>query len=304
MKRLNDYDDVFKTMKFRHAKFFISAINYAFGTDYPLDVKAENITTEGYLQNQQSDGMIKINGLDSDMVLKINGLPYLMECQAYEDGAIALRIAEYSFVAAMKNAVISDGSVEMTFPRYAVVYVKSTKNTPKTTHITFVFPDGQKVYYSSDNIFIKDMTKECIIKKKMYAFIPFYITRYEKELSKKNGNLDAAIADLEYFRDCILASTVEGELSGSEASDLIGYINNIICHITDGNENERKLVQVMGGEIIESLSEKIAREAGEKAENRLIKLNSLLIEENRFEDLTRATKDDAFRKSLYAEFNI
>ena len=38
-------------------------------------------------------------------------------------------------------------------------------------------------------------------------------------------------------------------------SDLMGFVNTIITHITNGNENEERLVNVMGGKIIETQTE-------------------------------------------------
>lgn len=38
------------------------------------------------------------------------------------------------------------------------------------------------------------------------------------------------------------------------------FVNTIITHITDGNENEERLVNVMGGTVIETLSEKLIKQ--------------------------------------------
>lgn len=50
----------------------------------------------------------------------------------------------------------------------------------------------------------------------------------------------------------------------------MGFVNTIITHITNGNENEERLVNIMGGTVIETESEKLirkGREAG-KAEGK------------------------------------
>ncbi len=65
-----------------------------------------------------------------------------------------------------------------------------------------------------------------------------------------------AVNDLTYFRDEIIRLYKENELSGGEMSDLMGFVNTIITHITNGNENEERLVNVMGGRIIETQTEK------------------------------------------------
>ena len=42
--------------------------------------------------------------------------------------------------------------------------------------------------------------------------------------------------------------------------DLMGFVNTIITHIANGNKNEERLVNVMGGTIIETESEKWVRQ--------------------------------------------
>ena len=51
-----------------------------------------------------------------------------------------------------------------------------------------------------------------------------------------------------------------GELSDGEIVDLMGFVNTIITHITDGNKNEERLVNIMGGTVIETESEKLIRQ--------------------------------------------
>lgn len=49
-------------------------------------------------------------------------------------------------------------------------------------------------------------------------------------------------------------------MSDEELLDLMGFVNTIITHITNGNKNEERLVNVMGGTVIETESERQRRE--------------------------------------------
>lgn len=49
-------------------------------------------------------------------------------------------------------------------------------------------------------------------------------------------------------------------MSDEELLDLMGFVNTIITHITNGNKNEERLVNVMGGTVIETESERLRRE--------------------------------------------
>ena len=69
-----------------------------------------------------------------------------------------------------------------------------------------------------------------------------------------------AVADLNYFRDEMLRLNRKNELSDVELIDLKGFVNTIITHITNGNKNEERLVNIMGGTVIETESEKLVRQ--------------------------------------------
>ena len=259
-KKTPDYDNVFKTMKMKHKRLFVSVINDVFGKDYPLDVKVDVLPSEGYLtENETADGSKEIEEHISDFLIKIRDEVYLLECQSYDDGSMAIRIAEYAFIAARQSAVWDIGKATIPMPRFTVIYVKRTEKTPKATTITFTFPDGQSVDYKSDNVILEELTKEYIIEKRLFPYIPFYIARYEKDIVSGN-DIEAAVGDLMYFRNEIIRLHNESGLSDLEMTDLIGFIKTIITHITNGNKNEERLVNIMGGVIIETESERLMRE--------------------------------------------
>lgn len=263
-KKTHDYDNVFKTMKMKHKRLFVPVINDVFGKDYPLDTKVDILPTEGYLtENETADGSKEIEKQISDFLIKIGNEVYLLESQSYDDDSMAIRIAEYAFITARQFAVWDIGKVTIPMPRFAVIYVKRTAKTPKTTTITFTFPDGQSVDYKSDNVILEELTKEYIIEKKLFPYIPFYIARYEKGITSEN-NIDVVVEDLTYFRNEILRLHNESELSDGEMADLMGFVNTIITHITNGNKNEERLVNVMGGRIIETQTEKWIRQGMEQ----------------------------------------
>ncbi len=263
-KKTPDYDNVFKTMKMKHKRLFVSVINDVFGKDYPLDVKVDVLPSEGYLtENETADGSKEIEEQISDFLIKIRDEVYLLECQSYDDGSMAIRIAEYAFIAARQLAVWDIGKATIPMPRFTVIYVKRTEKTPKATTITFTFPDGQSVDYKSDNVILEELTREYIIEKRLFPYIPFYIARYEKDIVT-GDDIDAVVDDLIYFKNEIIRLHNESGLSDLEMTDLIGFIKTIITHITNGNKNEERLVNVMGGRVIETESERLMRQGIEQ----------------------------------------
>mgnify|MGYP001076755414 FL=1 len=256
-KKTPDYDNVFKTMKSKHKRLFISVINDVFGKEYSLDTKVEVLPSEGYLtESETADGSKEIEEQISDFLIKIGSEVYLLECQSYDDGSMAIRIAEYAFIVARQFATWDIGHATIPMPRFSVIYVKRTERTPKTTKITFTFPDGQKVNYESTNVILEEFTKEYIIEKRLFPYIPFYIARYEKDMISE-GSIENAVRDLEYFRNELVRLYEAEELTDHELIDLKGFINTIITHITNGNKNEERLVNIMGGTVIETESERL-----------------------------------------------
>ena len=187
MKKTPDYDNVFKTMKMKHKRLFISVINDVFKKNYPVDIKVEVLPSEGYLtENETTNGSKEIEEQISDFLIKIEGEVYLLECQSYDDGSMAIRIAEYAFIVARQFSTWDIGHATIPMPRFSVIYIKRTDRTPKTTMLTFVFPDGQTVDYMSDNVILEELTREEIVRKKLFPYIPFYIARYEEPIDRKS----------------------------------------------------------------------------------------------------------------------
>ena len=71
------------------------------------------------------------------------------------------------------------------------------------------------------------------------------------------GSIENAVRDLEYFRNELIRLDEAEELTENELIDLKGFINTIITHITNGNQNEERLVNIMGGTVIETESERL-----------------------------------------------
>ena len=156
MKKTPDYDNVFKTMKMKHKRLFISVINDIFGKHYSTDVKVEVLPSEGYLTESETiDGSKEIEEQISDFLIRIQGEIYLLECQSYDDGSMAIRMAEYAFIVARQSAAWDIGRAVIPMPQFSVIYIKRTDRTPKTTTITYTFPDGQSVDYKSNNIILE-----------------------------------------------------------------------------------------------------------------------------------------------------
>ena len=283
MKHTHDFDSAFQSLKNRHKRLFIAVINEAFGKHYPLDSEVTILPDRNVFHNPEgSDTERNIEERENDFLLCVCGDYYLLECQAYDDDSMSLRLAEYTFLAArsisQNEGSYDPGHITLPLPHFTVIYIKSTSRTPLTTTITFRFPTGETYEYTSKNVFLVDITKEEIIEKKLFVYIPFYIARYEKEL-KTEKDYEKAIKDLEYFRDEMLKSNYRHELNDYEMDDIRDCVNAIVTHITDGNKIEKEVTSVMGGKIYELHSDRIIREATEPLKKELAEKDHQLAEQ-------------------------
>lgn len=279
MKKTHDYDNTFKTMKQDHKRLFIAVINECFHKNYPMDCSIEVLPADLFFMEPDKENAAEITERDSDLILRIGNDYYILECQTYDDDSMAIRIAEYTFLTARNYALWDKGRAILDMPHFTVIYVKATGETPKFTTITYRFPNGKIVDYSEENVFINNLSKEEIIQKKLYAYIPFYIARYEKQLSTQEDYEDA-IKDLAYFRDEMIKLHKRKELSDDEWVDLRQYVNTIVTHITDGNRIEKEVAGIMGGTVYESESKRLKREGREEVQPIIDELSKQL-EENK-----------------------
>lgn len=116
------------------------------------------------------------------------------------------------------------------------------------------------VEYNADNLILSDFTKEEIIDKKLYVLIPFYLLRYEsimKDENVSNRELKEVENDLDFFLSFLTKSVHNTAISEYEYKNLLIYIDMVIMHVTNGNKNERDLVNKMGGNVIITEADKI-----------------------------------------------
>ena len=253
----NVYDDIFQTLRYFHPRLFIPYINQHFGKNYSMDAKIQLAARDGRLIEKNADGSLDQIARESDMIVIIDNDPYLIECQSYND-EMEIRIAEYAFMSA-KNRAYKDeqGRMVINMPPYSIIFVRSNSNTPKETKLVFRFPNNQEVEYSCENTLLYDMSKEDIIKNRLYPFIPYYIARYEKLIKDESADISIVLEELQYLYDHVMKWIESGDITNDEANDLKESGRWLIEHIADGNTNQERMVDQMGGRIIITTTQKL-----------------------------------------------
>ena len=134
------------------------------------------------------------------------------------------------------------------------------------------FPDNIEAYYRTGSLNVHDYTKEDIFKKRLFLFLPFYIMRYEK-LLKNNTYDEAWINELLYefsdIRDRLYNEFPENRGLCNDIFELIIQISDYI--LRNHNTIKERVRNIMGGEILELYSERMARFEKEAIERGLSK---------------------------------
>ena len=176
------YDDAFRTMVNDCEKLLIPVINLVFGKHYDMNEKIVFHHNEHFIRYKNGTTEKRV----TDSYFTIAGDVYLLECQSTADNTMIIRIIEYAFLTAIENASFSStDTMEMTFPRTAVLFLRSDTNTPEKMKYIIHFPEGDFATYSSV-IKIKDYSINDIFDNKLYFLIPFLVFNYEKDFKKYN----------------------------------------------------------------------------------------------------------------------
>lgn len=247
------YDDTYHSILSLAPWFIIPVINDAFKTRYRKDVKIERLKNEFYRENGK---------LITDSIFLIEGHLYHIEVQSSPDKTMSIRMFEYGVEIALEQARKDKDYLHVKLPESAVIYLRHNDDTPDVLKVEVSAPNGKSLIYESKVIKLQDYTKDAIFRKKLLLLLPFYIMRYENEIDEIERD---SARRAKFKKECesvieklwkVLEENGEPELY----PDLVGYILNIIDYMLRTKKNARKEMSEMGGKILETFSEKKARE--------------------------------------------
>jgi hypothetical protein len=245
------FDSVFRTIAQKMPEMMVALINEAFGEHYSDNVKITQLRNEFITENGK---------IITDSIFFINGKYYHIECQSNPDNTMEVRMIEYDFMIAHEHVEKKDGRYVLRFPESAVLYLRHNKNTPDKFKVIVEMPNGQSIDYDTRVIKAQNYTADEIFKKKLLVLVPFYLMRYEDELSimdRDEGRKN------KFYEECMdLRVRLEKEIGDKEViyTDLINLILRVADHILDEHKKMKKGVKdIMGGKVLELTSEKLIK---------------------------------------------
>ena len=255
------FDSVFKTMLHKMPQLVIPFINEAFGRDYPRDEKLVSFSNE----HETFKGTI----ID-DSVFRLQNKIYHVECQSTNDTDMVIRMIEYDFAIALEAALKNGRPYEMDFPESCVLYLRHNKNTPDSLDIRVNLPGGNHFMYQAKVFKAQQITKDELFQKRLLLLLPYYLMRYEDEVSRCNNDDRLAVelvAECSEMRSSLERITV-AEGNALLYEQLIELIITVSDHIFAAHDSLRKKVKkAMGGEVLELMherAERLEREAEER----------------------------------------
>lgn len=135
------YDKLFKKILTLSSIAVVNLINGLFNTNYPTD----STITYNWTEFEKED----LRMILADTILTINGrYSYHMEAQMEKDETIILRVFDYSYSHAVRNATGEAGRYYIRFPEPKVIYLYSIKNIPDEYVLDLDFGKQGVFHYS------------------------------------------------------------------------------------------------------------------------------------------------------------
>ena len=309
------YDDVFRTLlNDCSPPLIIPVINEVFGEHYSGQEKIIFSPNEHFLNQQNGNEEERI----TDTSFRIEGKQtkkYHLECQSSTDNSMLVRFFEYDTQIALDEGTINGNILTVTLPHSAVLFLRHHASTPGTLKIRMITPGGT-VEYDIQVMKSQQYTLEEIFEKNLLLLIPFYIFSHETrfdEYENDKSKLKTLQKEYEQIKNKLEELLNQGAISEYTRCTIIDMSNKVLEHIAVKYDYVKEGVKaVMGGKVLEYEAKTIKREGLEEGieqgieqgEDRLSRLITKLLENNRSQDIIKATQDKQYRNKLYEEYLI
>ena len=249
------YDDVGRTMMIDAKQMLIPVINELYGTAFTGQEHIELLQNENFFEDDEGDENRRVTDSFIKIVDEGTARFFQIELQSSEDGTILIRIFEYGSLIARRLSVLEGDTLTVTYPDSAIMALRSTQKTPDKMKIVIRVPGGKEVSYDVPVLKVQNYDIDEIFKKKLYFLIPFYIFRFEKELSNAQDNDEKLFALKQHYIDIMSRleeSCRSGMISEYEKLQLKNLSMEVIEAIALKYDRVQKgLGEIMGGKVLD-----------------------------------------------------
>lgn len=193
-----------------------------------------------------------------------------------------LRMVEYDFFIAVNTAIKKQDYYKLSFPHSAVLYLRCNNNTPNTMNMLIDFPNNQQVKYQIPIIKLHTYTKDDVIHKQLFFFIPYYILKYEKEIKNHDDTvLKKMKSEFIELKKGLETAKENGIIKQYDMTNIFDLTVKLVDYISQDNVKVREEVNaVMGGKVLETLGDKLIQveETLKTLDNQKVQLNNRKIQ--------------------------
>lgn len=249
------YDDVFRTLLNDCRELILPVLNETFGEHYTGRERIVFYPNEHFLDQQDGTGEKRITDSSFSVISETNvEKKYLYECQSTADNSMLVRILEYATQVAIEQGELEGSKLTVEIPHCAVLFLRSTKNTPDVMEIEIKTPGG-KVCFHVPVTKMKSYSLEQIFEKKLLFLIPFYIFTHESKFAKYDADKEQRMKlREEYIKILDYLNTLleNNETSVYVKRTIVELSNKVLESIAAKYANVKEEVKsVMGGKILD-----------------------------------------------------
>ena len=165
-----------------------------------------------------------------------------------------VRIFEYGAQIALDDAVKENNRIILEFPHAAVLFLRSTGNTPDEMEIVIKTPGGS-VNYQIPVAKMQGYTVDVIFKKKLLILLPFYmfvveksLKDYEENASKRQELMDSLRMIVNGLDNLLLLGDID-VLARKSLVELSAKVNHHLARNYAKVQKEAK--NIMGGKVLD-----------------------------------------------------
>jgi hypothetical protein len=225
------YDKIIKNTLAQSDELTIRFINGLLNDNIPPDASVVWLDKES-IDNKQS-------AIIADFYPRINGRMYAIEVeQDGRSGDMAVRIFKYTVGGAMfHNMTATRADLNITFPQPCVVFLSSTKNTPRSLNWNIDFFDGQKISLQVPTLHLLDLSIKEISERNLLPIGQFYLRAYKKA-TKENLSIiaDTAVNLLTEIKKAVDSENIPSYI-GLQMQDTVRMTLENILNKSQGEVN-------------------------------------------------------------------
>lgn len=256
------YDDVFHTLLNDCTHLIIPVINEIFHENYQGNETITFHVNEHYIngQDMQLEKRVTDNCFTVQGEVKKN---YHIECQSTSDSSMLVRMFEYGTQIALDEGKTQKNVLEVEFPHSAILFLRSTRNTPDKLKINMKTPGGN-VSYDVPVMKIKEYSLDEIFKRNLLFLIPFYIFNHENQFEEYNTDPERLYIlkkEYEFIKNRLEQLCTEYKINAYTRLAIINMSRIVVENLARKYNNIKEgVTEVMGGQILDYEAKQIRNE--------------------------------------------